>query len=102
MKTYYFSGYWEEPWECGDGCCTGGGNYHINFDCLEVDGQVVEWHSWFGTEWEMIGPYFSVYAQEFEEDAPDGVHEMSEQEAIQWLKKQLALAGASVVVDIEE
>lgn len=102
MKTYYFSGYWEEPWECGDGCCSGGGNYHINFTHLEVDGKEVEWHSWFGTEYEEVGPYLSVYAQEYEEDAPDGVHEMSEREAIHWLKEQLAKAGVSVVVEIAE
>ena len=102
MKTYYFSGYWEEPWECGDGCCSGGGNYHINFDRLEIDGEEVEWNSWFGTEWEEVGPYLSVHAQEYEEDAPDGVHEMSEQEAIRWLKEQLAKAGVSVVVEIDE
>ena len=102
MKTYYFSGYWEEPWECGDGCCSGGGDYHINFTHLEVDGKEVEWHSWFTTEYEEVGPYLSVYAQEFEEDAPDGVHEMGEQEAILWLKGQLEKAGVSVVVEIEE
>ena len=102
MKTYYFSGYWEEEWECGDGCCSGGGEYHINFDCLEIDGKEVECHSWFGTEYEEVGPYLSVYAQEYGEDAPNGVHEMSEREAIRWLKEQLAKAGVSVVVEIAE
>jgi len=70
---------------------------------LEIDGEEVEWHSWFGTEYEEVGPYLSVYAQEYEEDAaPDGVHEMSEREAIRWLKEQLAKAGVSVVVEINE
>ena len=50
MKTYYWQGWWEEPWECGDGCCSGGGEYRINFSHLEVDGEEVEWHSWSGTK----------------------------------------------------
>lgn len=102
MKTYYFSGYWEEPWECGDGCCSGGGNYYINFTHLEVDGKEVEWHSWFGTEWEEVGPYMSVYREEFGEEVPDHVYEMYETHAISWIEEKLAQKDVFVVVEIDE
>lgn len=102
MKTYYFSGYWEEPWECGDGCCSGGGDYHINFDCLEIDGEEVELNSWFGTEYEEVGPYMSVYQEEFGEEVPDHVYEMYETHAISWLEGKLAQRDVFVVVDIDE
>lgn len=102
LKTYYWQGWWEDPWECGDGCCSGGGEYHINFSHLEVDGEEVEWHSWFGTEWEMSGPYFAVYQEEYEEKVPVFVHEMSEDKAVRWIKQELAQKDVCVVVEIDE
>lgn len=102
MKTYYWHGWWEDPWECGDGCCSGCGEYHINFSDLLVDGEEAKCHSWFGTEYELSGPYFSVYQEEYGEEAPEMVHEMSEEEAILWLEHKLEQKGVCVIVAMVE
>lgn len=102
MKTYYFSGYWEEPWEGVCGCCSGGGNYYINFDRLEIDGKEVEWFSWVISEYEEVGPYMCVYREEFGEEVPDHIYEMYEPHAISWIEGKLAQKDVVVVLEIAE
>jgi hypothetical protein len=102
MKTFYFSGYWEEPWECGDGCCSGGGDYYIDFTHM-VEGDKTYDHLCFsfGTCYDKEGVLLSVYEMLFDEDVPDVVFEMKENEAMRWLAQKLEERDVFVVIDID-
>lgn len=102
MKTYVFEGWWEETWSCGEGCCSGGGEYHINFVHLLVDG--VEDKSYYykgGTDYWPEDVYISVYADVFDEYAPPMVCDMSPLEQTAWLKEELKKVGVDVKIYID-
>lgn len=102
MKTFYFSGYWEEPWECGDGCCTGGGNYYINFTHM-IEGDKTYDHLCFrfGTCYDKESVLFSVYEEVFGEDVPYHVYEIWDESVDRWLTQKLKERDVFVVIDIE-
>lgn len=103
MKTYVFEGWWEDAWECGDGCCSGGGEYHINFVHLLVDG--VEDKSYYykgGTNYWPGDVYISVYEDVFDTNVSDDVYEMSPWEQTKLLKEELKKVGVDVIIYIAE
>ena len=48
----------------------------------------------------MSGPYFAVYQEEYGEDVPYFVNEMSEDKAVRWIKQELAQKDVYVVIEI--
>ena len=104
MKTYYFSCYWEDPWECGDGCCSGGGEWVINFVKM-IDGQgniSDECSRNFGTSWNKPDALAQVYELEYDEYVPDFVYNMSFEDADKWVEAELLKKGVVVVFEMEE
>ena len=97
MKTYYFSQRWEDEWECGDGCCSGGGEWVINF--LEmVDENGNTWDSnHIGTSWTVEDALRQVWELEYDVDVPDYVLEKDYDWQYSWYVRQLYLKDVSVV-----
>lgn len=98
MKTYYFTQYWEDEWECGDGCCSGGGEWVINFDeMIDEYGNHFDMNS-IGTSWTIEDAIRQVYEIEYEDYVPDFVWgDMDCIEQQNWLNNQLQLKNVKVV-----
>lgn len=104
MKTYYFSCYYEYPWECGDGCCSGGGEWVINFSMVKDEqGNLSNQYSRnFGTSWSTTQALQQVYELEYDEYVPDFVYVMSFEEADKWVEASLLKKGVVVVFEMNE
>jgi hypothetical protein len=101
MKTFYFSGYWEEPWECGDGCCTGGGDWLIDLDCVKEGEETLPDTPYFGTCFSEVDVLISVYEHVYGEHVPDNVFDTWDTAAERWLTQKLKERDVFVVIDIE-
>lgn len=106
MKTYYFSCYYEYPWECGDGCCSGGGEWVINFvKFTDEQGNISDGCSRnFGTTWNKPDALAQVYDFEFDEYTPDFVWEKlyTWEDQEKWLEASLLKKDVVVVFEMEE
>jgi len=98
MKTYYFNMHWEDEWECGDGCCSGCGEWVINFqEMVDEHGNHFDMDS-IGTSWTVEDALRQVYEIEYEEYVPDFVWEgMDFNEQQRWLTNQLLAHNVQVV-----
>ena len=103
MKTYYFIGHWEDAWECGDGCCSGGNEWIINFSGLEIDGeQINDFVYSGGTCYSLKDVFLSVFEQENGDFAPECVSEEEEKDAYnRWLEEDLTARDIFVNVLLE-
>lgn len=102
MKTYYFTGHWEDAWECGDGCCSGGNEWIINFIKVVVDGELLNNYRFpIGTCYSLADGYISVFEQEYGDSAPDCVYAAEEAICIRWLEEDLVLRNVFVNVLLE-
>lgn len=101
MKTFYFSGYWEERWECGDGCCSGGGVYIINFDCIKERGVVVKDQPYLPTCFSKLDVLIFVYEYVYDNLVPAKVFETRTEKTVHWLTQKLKERDVFVVIDID-
>lgn len=100
MKTFYFSGYYEEPWECGDGCCTGGGDYYIDLNYIKEGEETLPDTPYFGTCFNEVDVLICVYEHIYGEYVPDNAFETWGSKAERWLTQKLEEHGVRVVIEI--
>lgn len=97
MKTYYFTQYWEDEWECGDGCCSGGGEWVIDFQEMVDENGKYCYNTSIGTSWTIEDALRQVYEIECGEDIPEFVWFFDSLEIENWLVRHLHLKGVEVV-----
>lgn len=103
MKTYYFTGRWEDAWECDIGCCSGREELRIEFLKLEEDGVLVEDLVWQDVvHYYTADVYIEVYEYEAGKDAPKWVQESVCGIAVPWLQRELHGLGVTVEIILEE
>lgn len=99
MKTYYFTGHWQNVWESGGGYGSEREELHIEFLKLEENGLLVEDFVWKGeTNYYTVDVYFEVYEYETGKEAPEWVLESTDWIATPWLQNELNKLGVTVEI----
>jgi hypothetical protein len=101
MKTFYFSGYYEEPWVGDCECCSGGGEYRISLDYIKEGDEILPDTPYLGTCFSEVDVLFCVYEHVYDGHVPDNVFDTWDTAAERWFTQKLEERDVFVVIDIE-
>lgn len=103
MKTYYFTGRWQNVRESGGGYSSEREELHVEFLKLEEDGVLIKDFVWKGdTNYYTVDVYFEVYEYEAGQEPPEWVLESIDWIATSWLQKELNKLGVTIKIISEE